>query len=252
MYQGYLIDLDGTAYLGNEVILTCVDFVNELVQKDIKFMFVSNNSTKSQKDVCLKLVNMGYNVTEEHIFTSAMATEYYLADTYKGKKVYLIGDEGLKNSVKKSGAVISDDTVVDAVVVGLDFELTYESLTKAVLAINNGAEFISTNPDRALPSERGMLPGNGAIVEAIKFATNKEPVVIGKPSKIIMEYAIKKIGVPKGRIAMIGDNYDTDILSGINVGIDTIYVETGLTTKEEVLKRKILPTHIFNNLSELM
>lgn len=250
-YEGYLIDLDGTAYLGSEKIPTARDFVNCLKEQGKSFLFLSNNSSKTQEDVVMKLTQHGYKVGPENVYTSAMATAKYLADNYYQKKVYVIGDVGLRSELKKIDIELVNDINCDVVVVGYDSKLDYEMLTVATLAISNGADFISTNPDRALPSERGMVLGNGAITAAIEYATNKEALYIGKPSSIIMNYAIEELAIPADKIVMIGDNYDTDIMSGIVAKLDTIHVETGLTTASEVQTKAVAPTIMVKDLSYL-
>lgn len=247
-FKGFLIDLDGTTYLGNQRIDSASAFVNRLVELNIPFLFVSNNSSKSQEDVCTKLVQFGYHVTKDHVYTSAMATQEYLKQ-FKNQTCYVIGDNGLKECVKNSGLTVVDDSTAEIVVVGYNNKLSYDHLKTACLAISNGAKFISTNPDIALPTDEGLIPGNGSITAAIATATSSEPIFIGKPSNIIMDYAIKHLGIKKSELCMIGDNYDTDIMAGINAEIATLYVETGLTTKSQVLQKHVLPTIMLQDLS---
>lgn len=249
MYKAFLIDLDGTAYLGTEKIDSCITFVNNLVETNTDFMFLTNNSSATQQSVCDKLNNMGYKISTNNIYTSAMACATYIKSEYPNQTVYSMGDMGLNDALISEGITLVEDDA-DIVVCGLNREITYNKMAKGVVMINNGATFISTNPDRAIPTEQGMLPGNGALTKLVEYATAKEAIIIGKPSSIIVNYAVELLNYDKKDIALIGDNYDTDILCGINGGIDTIYVGTGLTTKEEVLTKEILPTHMFKNLDE--
>ena len=141
---------------------------------------------------------------------------------------------GLNTALTEAGLVIKNDEHVDYVVIGLDEQVTYEKLAIATLGVRNGATFISTNPDVSIPKERGLLPGNGAITSVVSVSTGVSPQFIGKPEPIIMVKALEILGLDKSEVAMVGDLYDTDIMSGINVGMDTIHVQTGVSTLEDV------------------
>ena len=138
----------------------------------------------------------------------------------------------------------------DFVVVGLDRDITYEKLAKACLAVRNGATFISTNGDIAIPTERGLLPGNGSLTSVVAVSTGVDPIFIGKPESIIMEQALKVLGIEKNEALMVGDNYDTDILAGINAGMHTLLVHTGVTTVEKLTEYEVQPTQVVHNLTE--
>lgn len=250
-YKLYLIDLDGTIYNGEEIIAYAREFIDYLNDRQIDYLFLTNNSTKIEADVLKKLTNLGIKTTCENIYTSSQATATYLKHK-QIKKVFCIGEAGLKNTLIRNGLELVDYMKAQAVVVGLDRSLTYEKLTKACLAIKNGALLVGTNPDKLIPTELGLAPSNGGQVKYLEYATDTTAVIIGKPEKIIMDMAIEKFAYPKEAIAMIGDNYDTDILSGINAGIDTIHVATGVTSKEIVLSKKQPPTYTISNLKELI
>ncbi len=255
MYKGYLIDLDGTAYLGTKVIPETITFTDALNQKKIPFKFVTNNSSATESDVVKKLTNMGYTVGEENICTTARATSNYIQKYHKGCNAYVIGSGGLLSALKDANVNLVDGQdckLVDVVIIGLDKNVDYEKFARACLAVRNGAVFISTNPDIALPSERGMLPGNGSLVELVAHSTQVTPITIGKPEKHIMQEALEQLNLAANEVAMIGDNYNTDIMSGINMKIDTIFVNTGLTTKEELGAYQIKPTHICETLLDFL
>jgi 4-nitrophenyl phosphatase len=146
--------------------------------------------------------------------------------------------------------VSKEDENVDYVVIGLDENVTYEKLAIATLAVRKGATFISTNPDVSIPKERGFLPGNGAITSVVTVSTGVQPQFIGKPETIIMEKSLDILQLDKQDVAMVGDLYDTDIMSGINVGIDTIHVQTGVTTFDEIQTKDVPPTYSFKDLNE--
>lgn len=253
MYKGYLIDLDGTAYLGDKVIESMVEFINTLNTKQIPFKFVTNNSKNTEDDVVAKLVKMGYDVNKSNIVTTARATSNFLAKTNPQAKIYLIGDGGLVKALQDNNfQILDDDNFLDAdtVIVGLDQQVNYQKFANACLGIRNGATFISTNPDIALPTEKGMLPGNGALTALVATSTAVEPIIIGKPHKYVMLEALSQLGLSNKEVAMIGDNYHTDMLAGINMDIDTIFVETGLTTISELDNYPIKPTYICQTIDD--
>ncbi|GIO25128.1 TIGR01457 family HAD-type hydrolase [Oceanobacillus sp. J11TS1] len=248
-YKGYLIDLDGTMYKGNEVIPEAAPFINQLAERNIPYVFVTNNSTKSTHAVAEKLNKLGIQAKHHQVVTSSIATAKYLQEQ-SVKTCYCIGQSGLKDAIKQQGIQLVDSTDTDAVVVGLDREITYEKLAKACIAIQKGARFISTNRDHAIPTEAGLGPGNGAFTALIQTSTQQNPTFIGKPDTIIMNEALEVLGVPKEDVVMVGDNYQTDIQSGFHSGVDTLFVHTGVTAKEELVTFGKQPTYIIENLSE--
>lgn len=248
-YNGFLIDLDGTMYKGTEKIDTAVHFVKELQTRDVPFLFLTNNSTKHPKDVASHLESMGVTCTEKDIFTTSMATAKYIKETHGNVKVYMIGEEGLRFALEESGLQIVEENA-DLVVMGLDRNITYEKLAKGALEIRKGAKFIATNGDVALPTERGFLPGAGSLVSVLSVSTGVQPTFIGKPEPIIVEQALEVLGTAKEETVMVGDNYKTDILAGIQAGIDTILVYTGITTKEEMTSIEKQPTYAMDSLAE--
>lgn len=251
-YQGYFIDLDGTTYKGTTIIPAAARFVQQLQKLNKKIMFVTNNSTRTPQFVANNLrQNHNIAVDQSNIYTTALATADYLdqhADQVH-RKVYVIGEVGLKNALLDVGFVF-DEKQPDYVVVGLDSDVTYHKFELAVLAIRGGAKFIGTNADSNLPNERGMVPGAGSLVKLVEYATQQPPIMIGKPEKIIMQMALKKVGLVKEQVIMVGDNYRTDITAGINVGMDTLLVYSGLSKRSEVAREKILPTYQVDSLDE--
>ncbi|WP_016999769.1 TIGR01457 family HAD-type hydrolase [Mammaliicoccus lentus] len=251
-YKGYLIDLDGTMYKGSQVIEGAIEFIDYLNKEDKDYLFVTNNSSKTPEEVAEKLNEIGFHTSSEHVITTAMATAGYISEESSGATVYMVGGTGLRKSLNDAGLIVKDDEHVDYVVMGLDEEITYEKLTVACLAVRNGAKFISTNKDVSIPKERGFLPGNGSLTSVVSVSTGQTPIFIGKPETIIMEQALEKIGHAKEECIMIGDLYDTDILAGINSGIDTLHVHTGVTTFEEIQRKEVLPTYSIKNLLEII
>lgn len=248
-YEGYLIDLDGTMYRGKERIIEACHFVQALHEKQIPYLFVTNNSSMTPEQVAGKLRQFEIPAESDQVFTTSQATASYIYDQKSDATVYVIGEEGLKYAINEKGFAINNNEP-DFVVMGIDRNISYEKLAIACIAVRNGAAFISTNGDLAIPTERGLLPGNGALTTVVAVSTGVNPIFIGKPEKIIMEQALKALGTSPDKTLMIGDNYHTDILAGINAGLDTLLVHTGVTTKEHLRKETIQPTFVINSLEE--
>jgi len=248
-YAGYLIDLDGTMYNGQAKIDEAANFVERLRKADKPFLFLTNNSTAHQKDVAQKLKNISdVEAYGEEVFTSTMATMDHL-QAIGAERLYVIGEGGLLEGLTTAGYTLTD-TNIDAVVVGLDREVSYRELETATLLIHAGADFIATNPDTNMPTERGLVPGNGALVAFLEAATGVKATIAGKPENIIMEAAIDTLGLPKDEVLMVGDNYTTDIQAGIQNDIDTLLVLTGFTAKDEVPNLPTPATHVVNTLDD--
>lgn len=249
-YKGYLIDLDGTIYKGKERIPAGEAFVHELQKRGLPYLFVTNNTTRTPEMVQQMLAeHFNIETPLETVYTATLATIDYLNDKNLGKKVYVIGDIGLKQAISEAGYV-EETEHPDYVVVGLDWEVDYEKFSLATLAIQKGAHFVGTNPDLNIPTERGLMPGAGSLLALLKAATRVEPVIIGKPQSIIMEKALKHLDLPKEQVVMVGDNYLTDIRAGIDNGVPTLLVTTGFTKAEEVPDLPIQPTHVLSSLEE--
>ncbi|AOZ89442.1 HAD family hydrolase [Bacillus xiamenensis] len=248
-YKGYLIDLDGTMYKGTEKIEEAGQFVHKLNELNIPYLFVTNNSSRTPKQVAEKLVSFDIPATEEQVFTTSMATANYIAEQKKDASVYVIGEEGIKQAIEEKGLSFAQEDA-DFVVVGIDRGITYEKLAVGAIAIRQGAQFVSTNGDIAIPTERGLLPGNGSLTSVLTVTTTVQPTFIGKPESIIMEQAMRVLGTDVSETLMVGDNYDTDIMAGMNAGMDTLLVHTGVTTKELLQQVERQPTYVIDSLSE--
>ncbi|QVK18752.1 HAD-IIA family hydrolase [Mycoplasmatota bacterium] len=250
MYNGYLIDLDGIAYLGENVIPSCRDFINRCVEEKIKFCFVTNNSTRTTKEVYEHLKRIGYKVNQENIITSSEVTAKYIKKENPLANVYLIGMNGIKTEFEKNKiSMVSKNA--DYVVVGLDFNINYEKVSIACEEVFNGAKFISTNSDLRLSRTNGITPGNGSLTKVIELVTNVEPIYMGKPQIEMLEYGLEKLNLPKEEVAMIGDNYFTDIMGAHNFGMDSIFVETGVMKIQDLEAFTKQPTIIVRDLSQL-
>ncbi len=250
-YRGYLIDLDGTMYRGKEKIPAAKNFIERLQNKGLPFLFVTNNSTQEPEKVVDNLAeNFDIHVSVNNVFTSALATADYLADLDPAKRsVYAIGEIGLKKALISRGFTFEEETP-DYVVVGLDYDATYHKFELATLAIKRGARFIGTNADTNLPNERGLVPGAGSLIALVERSTQQRATYIGKPETIIMEKALEQLGLAKDEVVMVGDNYMTDISAGINFGIDTLLVYTGVSTRKLVAQQAVKPTHEIDSLDQ--
>lgn len=236
-------------YRGTERIEEASDFIQSLANHNIPYLFVTNNSTKTQEEVA-RVLN-GFDIPAEpgQVFTSSMAAARFIMKEQKQPKVLMIGENGLEIPLKQAGCILTEHDP-DAVVMGLDRNITYEKLAKACLAVRNGASFIVTNSDTAFPTERGFVPGNGALSSVITVSTGVKPAFIGKPEPIMVEQALELLGVSKEDVLMVGDNYQTDIQAGIRAGVDTLLVHTGVTAKEDLKQYDIQPTFSIESLKE--
>ncbi|CAM3780077.1 TIGR01457 family HAD-type hydrolase [Mesobacillus zeae] len=248
-YKGYLIDLDGTMYRGSERIEAASDFVKRLVEKGIPYLFVTNNSSRTPSQVASKLRDFDIPTGEDQVFTTSQATANYIFEEKQDASVYVIGEEGIRTALAEKGLEEAGENA-DYVVVGIDRSISYEKLAVGCLAVRNGATFISTNGDIAIPTERGLLPGNGSLTSVISVSTQTKPIFIGKPESVIMEQALKVLGTAKEDTLMVGDYYDTDILAGMNAGMDTLLVHTGVTTKELLAGYEKMPTYTVDSLDD--
>lgn len=240
-YKAICLDLDGTVYRGIEPIPEAADFISRAQSAGIDPYFITNNSSKTQVQLQAKLLDFGIKATLNRIMTSAIATAKYCSIHHKGASVLLIGEDGLVDALENEGITLTVENP-DVVIMGIDRDISYAKLADACLAIRAGAHFIATNNDNAFPTERGLVPGNGSFVTLMKSATGVQPIVIGKPEIAMLGFIQEQGGYSKEEMVMVGDNYDTDILTGIQFGIDTVHVETGVTSKLDLILKEIQPT----------
>lgn len=253
-YRGYLIDLDGTVYRGNEVIESAIPFIKSLNENHTPYLFVTNNSSKTARQIAKKLNDMGIETTEDHVMTSSMATAQYIKREMPTKSVFVIGEHGLHQALKEEQIEVihvDNQMKADIVVIGIDRSITYEKLALASIHIQNGAIFLSTNQDAAIPTERGLLPGNGSFTSVLTKSTGVTPTFIGKPQPEIILQSLEKLKLQKEDVLMIGDNYQTDILAGIQSGLDTLLVFTGVSQLSDLNTFNVKPTYYTDNLNNL-
>ncbi|WP_017186764.1 TIGR01457 family HAD-type hydrolase [Alkalibacillus haloalkaliphilus] len=248
-YKAYFIDLDGTVYRGKDPIPEAKAFIEALQANGIPHLFVTNNSSRTQAKTVQKLKEHGIQAKEEQVLTPSIAAANYIDQQQKSAKVFMIGEEGVKAALENKEITITDDDP-DYVVIGIDRHNNYKKIKEACLIIQNGAQFVATNPDIRVPTEEGFVPGNGVYVNLIKQVTQKEPIILGKPERLMIDVALNEIGVKPEEAVMVGDNYQTDIMAGINAGLDTLHVQTGVTSKEDLKEVDIQPTYTVKTLAE--
>ena len=250
--KGFLIDMDGVIYKGSEPIPGAVEFINKLRINGFPFLFLTNNSQRTSRDVCYKLRKLGFEVNDEDIFTCAMATARYLASKKSHGTAYVIGEGGLLNELHRAGYSIVDDHP-DYVIIGEGRTIMLESVDKAINMIMNGSKLIATNLDPNCPVGKGKYrAGCGAFVAMLEFATGKEAFSVGKPSPVMMRMARKKLGLATDETIMIGDTMGTDILGADSMGFTTVLTLSGVTTQEDLDHFGYAPDFIVKTIAELL
>lgn len=249
--KNLIIDMDGVLYRGHRPLPGAKEFLQHLEEREIAYTLVTNNATRTPEEYVALLKEMGIEVSPRRILTSALATADYLRNILpQGARLYLIGEEGLYSALAARGFEFGTREV-EAVVVGMDRQLTYEKLKTATIAIRQGARFVGTNPDKSFPAEEAIVPGAGAILAAIEAATGVKPTVIGKPEPILFQMALQRMGATEKETAVIGDRLETDILGGQRCGLTTILVLTGVTQKQDLEASDIKPDYVFPDLIHL-
>ena len=231
----YLFDMDGTLYLGDRLYDFTIELLDPLKATGRKYLFLTNNSSKSVEDYIKKLAKLGISTFREDFITSSQATAYYLKEHHPGKTLYVCGTESLKRELRMEGFAVTEVLgEVECIVMGFDTELTFKKLEDVSRLLSTRPElpYIATNPDYVCPTEFGSVPDCGSVCDMIFNATGKRPVVIGKPSPLMPELAMKRNGYTKDETAVVGDRIYTDVKSGLNAGITGILVMSGETTQE--------------------
>lgn len=248
-----LLDLDGTMYHGSKIVEGGVEFINELVKKEIPFLFLTNNSSRTKQQNLQHMLDMGYeNITADQYFTSAMAAASYAKNTMNAKTAYFVGVDGLREAILDQGIEIVDEVPSDVMFVGLDKFASYETYSKALKFLQAGAKLVGTNDDRRLATNDGYAIGNGSVVKLFEYASEQESPKIGKPHAVILEEMLKAKGLKREDCIMVGDNLETDIKFGVDNGLETILVLGGVHGREDCEKLGIHPTKTVNCLSEIL
>lgn len=251
MIKNVISDMDGVIYRGKELIPGAKEFIEKMLSTDVKFLFLTNNSEQTPRDLKIKLDRLGIKgLSEKHFLTSAMATAEFLKAQKEKASCYVIGGGALSNELYNVGFSISE-THPDYVVVGKTSSFNFDMMKKAVRLIKDGAKFIGTNPDIVDPTETGFEPACGTILAAIEKASGKAPYIVGKPNPIMMFVARQRLDARAEETIMIGDRMDTDIIGGMEAGMKTCLVLSGVSTKEVVKEFPYRPNYILNNVGEI-
>ena len=249
--HGYLIDMDGVIYRGDKLIPGADYFIQSLLEKEIPFLFLTNNSQRSRCDVVLKLANLGISVETKHIFTCAISTARFLAQQTPAGSAYVVGDAGLLNALHINGYAINE-TNPDYVVVGEGRLINFEVLEKALKLIMDGAKLIATNLDPNCPIDGGIRPGCGATISFLETASGRKALNLGKPSPIMMRMARNELDLRTEEVTMIGDTMDTDILGGLQMGYRTVLVYSGSTQPQDLGRYPYAPSLAIPALKDLI
>ena len=247
----WLTDMDGVLVHEGHVLPGATELITQWENNGTPFLVLTNNSIYTPRDLSARLRAGGLNVPEDRIWTSALATAAFLKSQNPNGTAYVIGETGLTQALHDVG-YIQTDTNPDYVVLGETRNFNFDNLTKAVRLINSGARFIATNPDATGPSAEGVLPATGSVAALITKATGKHPYIVGKPNPMMFRSAMRKIGAHSETTGMIGDRMDTDVVAGIEAGLHTVLVLTGISDQAEIQKYPFRPSEILNSVADLV
>ena len=248
--KGFICDMDGVIYHGNKLLPDVREFVEWLYRENKSFLFLTNSSERSPKELQQKLERMGLYVDEHHFYTSALATANFISSQKPGCTAYIIGAPGRVNALYEKG-ITMNSIDPDYVVVGETGSYNYEMLVHASNLVRNGAKLIGTNTDLTGPVEDGIVPACRALISPIELATGKQAYFVGKPNPLMMRTGLKMLGVHSEEAVMIGDRMDTDVIAGIETGLDTVLVLSGVTSLEDVNMYPYRPKYIFIGVGDI-
>lgn len=250
----YLFDMDGTLYIGQRLFPFAKELLEKIRLSGARYLFVTNNSSKSVEDYVVKLEKLGIPATREDFITSSQATAYYLQKHYPKAKLYVCGTKSFCRELEKQGfTVVESADEAECIVMGFDTELTFQKLENVSrLLLTREIPYIATNPDLVCPTEFGSVPDCGSVCQMIKNATGKLPLVIGKPEPLMPQLAMERLGCTPEQTCVIGDRIYTDIRSGVNAGANTILVLSGETTREILGSSEVKPTHVMQDAGEIL
>jgi NagD protein len=249
--ETYLMDMDGVLVHQEQLIPGADRFVKRLEETGHRFLVLTNNSIYTPRDLAARLSITGLEIPEEAIWTSALATAHFLDQQRPGGTAFVIGEAGLTTALHERGYILSERDP-DYVVLGETRSYSLEAITRAIRLVTAGARFIATNPDPTGPSPGGPQPATGAVAALISKATGVEPYFVGKPNPLMMREALRSIDAHSESTVMIGDRMDTDIVAGIEAGLQTILVLSGITTREEAGRFPFLPSRIADSVADLV
>ncbi|WP_026256218.1 HAD-IIA family hydrolase [Mycobacterium sp. 155] len=247
--QCWLTDMDGVLVHEDAAIPGAVEFLQTLADKERPFLVLTNNSVFTPRDLAARLLHSGLSIPESAIWTSALATAAFLDDQLPGGSAYVIGEAGLTTALHEVGYTLTD-TDPDFVVLGETRTYSFEAITKAIRLVIGGARFIATNPDVTGPSAEGPLPATGSVAAMITKATGREPYFVGKPNPMMFRSALNRIEAHSENTVMVGDRMDTDVVAGIEAGLDTILVLTGSTQVDDIQRYPFRPSRVLPSIAE--
>ncbi|MEV0034573.1 HAD-IIA family hydrolase [Streptomyces sp. NPDC050804] len=249
--ESWLTDMDGVLIHEGVPIPGAAEFIKRLRESGKPFLVLTNNSIYTPRDLQARLARMGLDVPVDNIWTSALATAKFLEAQRPDGTAYVIGEAGLTTALHDIGYILTDHEP-DYVVLGETRTYSFEALTRAIRLINGGARFICTNPDETGPSTEGPLPATGAVAALITKATGKDPYFAGKPNPLMMRTGLNAIGAHSETSAMIGDRMDTDVLAGLEAGVETFLVLTGVTTHADIDRYPFRPSTVVDSIADLV
>src|SRR5215213_8630104 len=249
--RSWLMDMDGVLVHEEQAIPGAAEFLAQLGEREIPFLVLTNNSIYTRRDLAARLRTSGLDVPETSIWTSALATARFLEDQRPGGSAFVIGEAGLTTAMHEAGYTLTERDA-DYVVLGETRTYSFERLTRAIRLIGEGARFIATNPDATGPHPDGPLPATGSVAALISRATGVEPYFVGKPNPLMMRSALNAIEAHSETTAMIGDRMDTDVVAGIEAGLETVLVLTGVTTRADAERFPFRPAHTAESVAELV
>lgn len=245
-----LMDMDGVLVHEEHPIAGAPAFVDSLRERGMPFLVLTNNSMYTPRDLVLRLRSIGMDVEPERIWTSALATARFLDEQRPGGTAHVVGEAGLTTALHEIGYVLSERSP-DYVVLGETRTYSFEAITRAIRLIRDGARFIATNPDTTGPSTSGLLPATGSVAALITTATGVKPYFVGKPNPLMMRSALRAIGAHSESTVMIGDRMDTDIVAGLEAGLETILVLSGVTTVDDIERFPYRPSRVVDSVSDV-
>jgi NagD protein len=248
--QSWLMDMDGVLVHEEQAIPGADRFIAVLREQEVPFLVLTNNSIYTRRDLAARLRASGLDIPEQSIWTSALATARFLEDQRPGGSAFVIGEAGLTTALHQAGYTLTERDP-DYVVLGETRTYSFERITQAIRLIENGARFIATNPDATGPSPDGSLPATGAVAALITRATDRDPYYVGKPNPLMMRSALNAIDAHSETTAMIGDRMDTDVVSGLEAGLETVLVLTGVSTRESAERFPFRPSRIVDSVADL-
>ena len=249
--KGFICDMDGVIYHGNRILPGVVEFISWLQREGKEFLFLTNNSGSTPRELQQKLARMGLEVPEQHFYTSALATAAFLKEQSPGCSVYAIGEAGLFNALYDAG-ITMNDVNPDYVVMGEGKAYSLDTLTKATNLVLKGARLIGANSDVSGPIENGITPACRALVAPIEMATGTQAYFCGKPNPLMMRTGLKLLGCHSGEAVMVGDRMDTDIISGLESGMSTVLVLSGVSTEETIRTYAYRPTIVLDGVGDII